>query len=180
MSEDSGILRDHINGLSGEELTAIVTVDRAQYREEAIAFAEAELRRRGPSAVREERADEAGEPAPFWGETPPPWVEPQTEGVDDETAESEDSEDSEEAGALDADEEASDSDEPAGVRGEGEFWREPRAPVAFRVFRSSFISWEELFQQAADFAAEVGPERVINISHSADKGDGVVTVWYRA
>jgi len=37
-------------------------------------------------------------------------------------------------------------------------------------------SWDSLFRQAADFAASVGPDRVINISHSP----GVVAVWYRA
>ena len=50
--------------------------------------------------------------------------------------------------------------------------------VRFRVFRSVFQSWESLFQEVADFATEVGPERLISISHSEDKSDGVVTVWY--
>jgi len=35
-----------------------------------------------------------------------------------------------------------------------------------------------LFRQAADFANEIGPERVVSISHSEDKDDGVVAVWY--
>jgi hypothetical protein len=38
-------------------------------------------------------------------------------------------------------------------------------------------SWATLFTEAADFA-ELGPERLISISHSADGGNGVVTVWY--
>jgi hypothetical protein len=50
--------------------------------------------------------------------------------------------------------------------------------VAFQHFRGTWSSWEELFQRAADFATSVGPERVISISHSADKNDGVITVWY--
>lgn len=50
--------------------------------------------------------------------------------------------------------------------------------VRFRVFRSVFQSWESLFQEVADFATKVGPERLITISHSEDKSDGVVTVWY--
>jgi hypothetical protein len=50
--------------------------------------------------------------------------------------------------------------------------------VAWRVFRGSFASWERLFDEAAAFASEVGPERLISISHSADHHDGVVTVWY--
>ena len=55
---------------------------------------------------------------------------------------------------------------------------EVRKIVSFEVFRGSFVTWKELFRQAADFASGLGPDRVINISHSADHSDGVVTVWY--
>ena len=54
----------------------------------------------------------------------------------------------------------------------------PKWRVAHRIFRGTFISWEELFDQAAAFANEIGPERLVNVSHSADRGDGVVVVWY--
>jgi hypothetical protein len=54
---------------------------------------------------------------------------------------------------------------------------EPRF-VRFRVFRSTLTTWESLFAEAAEFADEVGPERLITISHSADNGEGVVAVWY--
>ncbi len=47
--------------LSDEELTALVTTDRWQYRDEALAFAEAELRRRGLGAAPVEDVD-AGAP----------------------------------------------------------------------------------------------------------------------
>jgi len=50
--------------------------------------------------------------------------------------------------------------------------------VQFKFFKSSFKSWETLFEEAAVFAESVGPERLIGISHSEDKSDGVVTVWY--
>ena len=50
--------------------------------------------------------------------------------------------------------------------------------MAYQVFRGTWSSWEDLFGQAASFATEIGPERVISISHSADNSDGVVTVWY--
>ena len=50
--------------------------------------------------------------------------------------------------------------------------------VRFEVFRSSFESWKSLFSQAADFASRLSPERLITISHSADRTDGVITVWY--
>ena len=48
----------------------------------------------------------------------------------------------------------------------------------FRVFRATFASWATLFGEAAQFATQIGPERLISISHSADGADGIVTVWY--
>jgi hypothetical protein len=50
--------------------------------------------------------------------------------------------------------------------------------VKFRIFRGPFSSWDKLFTQAAEFATEVRKENVINISHSQDNWEGVVTVWY--
>ncbi len=50
--------------------------------------------------------------------------------------------------------------------------------VQFEIFKSSFKSWESLFEDAATFADGVGPERLIGISHSEDQSKGVVTVWY--
>ncbi len=54
----------------------------------------------------------------------------------------------------------------------------PQWKLKFRIFRGTMATWEELFARAAYFASEIGPERVLNISHSADDCDGVVTVWY--
>jgi hypothetical protein len=48
----------------------------------------------------------------------------------------------------------------------------------FKVFQSSLTSWESLFAEAAEFASQLGPERLITVSHSADQGEGVVVVWY--
>ena len=50
--------------------------------------------------------------------------------------------------------------------------------MTFKYFRGTFATWDELFGQAADFATEIGSQRVVNISHSSDRGDGLVTVWY--
>jgi hypothetical protein len=50
--------------------------------------------------------------------------------------------------------------------------------VAWRIFRGTLASWDRLFDEAAAFASQVGSERLISISHSEDKDDGVVTVWY--
>ncbi len=52
--------------------------------------------------------------------------------------------------------------------------------LAYRIFRGTLATWEELFNDAAKFATRLGPERVLNISHSSDHHDGVVTVWYWA
>lgn len=50
--------------------------------------------------------------------------------------------------------------------------------VKYKHFRGVLKSWEQLFEEAARFATEVGEERLISISHSADHSDGLVTVWY--
>ncbi|MFM7201839.1 MAG: hypothetical protein ACKO6N_13735 [Myxococcota bacterium] len=50
--------------------------------------------------------------------------------------------------------------------------------VRFKVFRGIFSSWEKLFGEAATFATSLGPSKLITISHSEDKSEGVVTVWY--
>lgn len=50
--------------------------------------------------------------------------------------------------------------------------------VKFEIIRSSFGSWESLFDQAANIATLIGPERLISISHSEDQSSGVVTIWY--
>ena len=52
--------------------------------------------------------------------------------------------------------------------------------VAFKIFKSKWRSWEDLFKEAAAFATSVGPERLITIAHSADEGTGVITVWFWA
>ena len=53
-----------------------------------------------------------------------------------------------------------------------------RQEVRFELFRGTFATWPQLFEQAAEFATRIGRERVISISHSEDKDDGVVAVWY--
>ena len=50
----------------------------------------------------------------------------------------------------------------------------------YRIFRGTLATWDALFSEAAEFATEVGPERLACISHSEDNSDGVVTVWYWA
>ena len=55
---------------------------------------------------------------------------------------------------------------------------EAAAHVHYKVFRSSFKSWESLFLEAATFAESVGRDHLIGISHSEDENNGVVTVWY--
>lgn len=50
--------------------------------------------------------------------------------------------------------------------------------ATFRVFRSPLTTWESLFARAAQFVSKVGPRRLINLSHSEDNNEAVVTVWY--
>ena len=50
--------------------------------------------------------------------------------------------------------------------------------VKYEMFRGIMASWPALFEQAAAFASTLGRERLITISHSEDKDDGVVVVWY--
>jgi hypothetical protein len=56
----------------------------------------------------------------------------------------------------------------------------PRWRVKYKMFRGTFATWATLFDEAAAFASEVGRDRLIGISHSEDKDDGVVAVWYWA
>jgi len=50
--------------------------------------------------------------------------------------------------------------------------------VKYKLFRGSFASWDELFTEAAEFASQIGPTLVINISHAVAGTDGTVAVWY--
>ena len=51
--------------------------------------------------------------------------------------------------------------------------------VKFELFKSSTKSWATMCAEAAAFANQTGPERIINISISEDQGKGVIVVWYR-
>jgi hypothetical protein len=46
--------------------------------------------------------------------------------------------------------------------------------VSFQVFKSHMKSWTDLCQEAAAFASEKGKERLINVSVSADSGQGTI------
>jgi hypothetical protein len=39
-------------------------------------------------------------------------------------------------------------------------------------------TWDDPSAEAAAFATDVGRERLIGMSHSEDRQDGVITVWY--
>lgn len=56
--------------------------------------------------------------------------------------------------------------------------------LRFKIFSSMVLSWETLMQEASDFASSIGQERVVSISHSAERGEfmstGTVVVWYWA
>lgn len=51
--------------------------------------------------------------------------------------------------------------------------------VEFRLFRPGPAdTWEDVFSQAAAFANELGPERLIGLSHSGEGMAGLVVVWH--
>ena len=50
--------------------------------------------------------------------------------------------------------------------------------MKFRKFHALLKSWETVFQEAADFATSLGPDRVVSVSHSEDHNEAIVTVWY--
>ena len=50
--------------------------------------------------------------------------------------------------------------------------------VKYEMFRGTLATWETLFSEASEFATSIGRDRLINISHSCDHSNGVVTVWY--
>ena len=52
--------------------------------------------------------------------------------------------------------------------------------LEYSVFRGVWASFDDLFSEAAAFATSIGRDRIVSISHSEDKDDGVVTVWYWA
>ena len=50
--------------------------------------------------------------------------------------------------------------------------------LKFKTFRSAWASWDDLFQEACDFANSIDRENVLNISHTCHSNEGIVTVWY--
>jgi hypothetical protein len=52
--------------------------------------------------------------------------------------------------------------------------------VKYELFRGTFTTWNTMLTKAASFASRVGHERLINITHSAETGAAIVTVWYWA
>ena len=52
--------------------------------------------------------------------------------------------------------------------------------VKVQSWKSGFSSWEDMFQDAANFASQLPKNRLINITHSRDEGTSIVAVWYWA
>ena len=50
--------------------------------------------------------------------------------------------------------------------------------MQFKMFQARIKSWDDLFQEAADFSRIIEPGRVVSVSHSCDAGVSVVAVWY--
>ena len=52
--------------------------------------------------------------------------------------------------------------------------------VKYELFRGTFTTWNTLLTKAAAFGSKLGPDRLINITHSDNGSTAVVTVWYWA
>ena len=50
--------------------------------------------------------------------------------------------------------------------------------VKYKFFKATLKSWDSMHAEAAEFATMIGKDRLINISHSSDHSEGVITVWY--
>ena len=51
--------------------------------------------------------------------------------------------------------------------------------LTYKIFRGTFTTWENVFDEACAFANSIDPQRVVSISHS-DANGGIVTVWFWA
>jgi len=50
--------------------------------------------------------------------------------------------------------------------------------ASYKVFKSSFDSWEKMAHQVTEFLTTLGPGKVIGVSHSQENQHGVMIVWY--
>jgi hypothetical protein len=50
----------------------------------------------------------------------------------------------------------------------------------FKVFDSKMASREKLFKAAVEFANQIGRDRLMTLSHSEDRDNIVITIWYWA
>jgi hypothetical protein len=48
----------------------------------------------------------------------------------------------------------------------------------FKLFKSSFDSWETMAAQVSEFLTSLGPGKVIGVSHNQESQFGVIAVWY--
>jgi hypothetical protein len=50
--------------------------------------------------------------------------------------------------------------------------------VLHKTFENQLATRQRVLQKAAEFATQLGPERLINITHSEVDRDFIVTIWY--
>lgn len=48
----------------------------------------------------------------------------------------------------------------------------------FKIFRSTWDSWETMCTEVTEFLSQIGPDKVIGVSQSQESTLGVLTVWY--
>ena len=58
----------------------------------------------------------------------------------------------------------------------------PAAPgplrVAFKAFDSKMASRDKLFRAATEFATQIGRDNLITLTHSEDRDNIVISIWY--
>jgi hypothetical protein len=50
--------------------------------------------------------------------------------------------------------------------------------VLFKTYESKMASREKLFRYASEFATQLGRDRLISLSHSEDRDNIIISVWY--
>ena len=50
--------------------------------------------------------------------------------------------------------------------------------ITFKAFDSKMASREKLFKAAVEFANKLDPKQLITLTHSEDRDNIVITIWY--
>ena len=54
----------------------------------------------------------------------------------------------------------------------------PSRKVSHKIIRGVFKTWDELADIASEFMSTIPKDKIISVSHSEDKDDGVIIIFY--